>query len=117
MDIENYVFMGMNGSVCAVDRDSGRVIWHWQSPKPTRGFVSIFLDGDRLMAGLSGYLYCLDAASGRVLWENPLRGFGYGNFSFASVRGQGDVYAAVQEEEDEAARRAQQSGTMHTTGS
>ena len=111
MDIENYVFMGMNGSVCAVDRDSGRLIWQWQSPKPRRGFVSIFLDEDRLMAGLSGYLYCLDAASGRVLWENPLKGFGYGNFSFASVRGQSGVYAAVQEEEDEEARRRSSTNT------
>jgi outer membrane protein assembly factor BamB len=116
MNIENYVFMGMNGSVCAVNRDSGQIIWHWQSPKPRRGFVSVFLDEDRLMAGLSGYLYCLEAASGRVLWENPLKGFGYGNFSFASVRGQGDLYAAVQEEQDEEARRAQQSAaTTHTS--
>jgi outer membrane protein assembly factor BamB len=113
MGIENWVFVGMNGSVCAVERDSGRVVWQWQSPKPKRGFVSIFLDEDRIMAGLSGYLYCLDAASGRVLWENPLKGFGYGNFSFASVRGSWDATSAVQQEEDdEAARRA---STTHTT--
>jgi hypothetical protein len=113
MGVENFVFAGMNGSVVAIDRRNGQVAWHWQSPKPRRAFVSIFVDGDRVVAGLSGYLYCLDAASGRVLWENPLKGFGYGNFSFASVRGQMAVYAAAeQEQEEEEARRA---ATTHTT--
>jgi outer membrane protein assembly factor BamB len=104
--------MGMNGSVAALDRQTGRIVWHWQSPKARYSFVSIFLDGDRILAGLSGYLYCLDSATGRVLWENGLKGFGYGNFSFASLRGQMPIYAAAQQEdEDEAARRSSSSSS------
>ena len=114
MGIENFVFTGMNGNVLAIDRRNGQIAWQWQSPRPRRAFVSIFLDGDRVLVGLNGYLYCLDAASGRALWENPLKGFGHGNFSFASVRGgQMPVYAAAQQEqEEEEARRA---ATTHTT--
>jgi hypothetical protein len=113
MTLENFIFAGMNGSVVALDRRTGQVAWHWQSPKPRRAFVSIFLDGDRLLAGLSGYLYCLDAATGKVLWENPLKGYGYGHFSFASPRGQMAVYPAIQQEDDD--EQARRSTTTSTT--
>ena len=101
MAIDQLIFVALNGRVVAVDRERGRIVWNWQSPKPRRGFVSIMLDGDRVVAGLGGYLYCLDAATGRMLWQNPLTGFGLGMFSLASVRGvsQTNEIAAMADEQ------------------
>ena len=115
MTLENLIFAGMNGSVVALDRRTGQIAWQWQSPKPRRAFVSIFLDGDRVLAGLSGYLYCLNAATGQVLWENPMKGFGYGHFSFASQRGQMSVYPAIQQEDDDEAARQSTSNSAATS--
>jgi len=107
MEIDQLVYVGLNGRVFAIDRQSGRTIWEWESPKPRRGFVSLMLDGDRILAGLGGYLYCLNAATGRELWQNPLTGYGLGIFSFASARGQSNPAAVVQQEaDDEAARQS-----------
>lgn len=108
MAIDQLIFVGLNGRVVAVDRERGRVIWNWHSPKPRRGFVSIMLDGDRVVAGLGGYLYCLDAETGRMLWENPLTGFGLGMFSLASVRGssRSDEIPAMADEQSASADSA-----------
>jgi len=106
MRIDELIFVGLNGTVLAMDRQNGRAIWEWQSPKPSRGFVSLMLDGDRIMAGLGGYLYCLDAATGKLLWQNPLTGYGLGICSFVSVRGQSHAFGAAQQETDDEAARS-----------
>jgi outer membrane protein assembly factor BamB len=106
MRIDEMVFIGLNGRVLGMDRETGRLVWEWRSPKPRSGFVSVMLDGDRLLAGLSGYLYCLEAETGAQLWANPLTGYGLGIFSFASVRGQAPVNMIAQLAADEEARRS-----------
>lgn len=80
------VFVGFNGRVAAVDRAGGKIVWEWKSPKGS-GFVSLLLDGDRLIAAVSGYTYALDAMSGVQLWYQPFEGFGMGTTSLVSVRG------------------------------
>jgi outer membrane protein assembly factor BamB len=53
------------------------------------GYVSLLLDGDRLIVSTNGYIYCLDPLSGQILWNNPLKGYGSGApTSLVSVRGQ-----------------------------
>jgi PQQ-like domain len=111
MNINDLVFAGLNGRVVALDRARGRIVWQWRSPKPTRGFVTLMLDGDRLLAGLGGYLYCLDPATGRLLWENPLTGFGLGIFSFASVRGSTHPAGAAQQAADDESSDAAAAGS------
>jgi hypothetical protein len=76
MKIKDLVFTGLNGQVAALDRDSGEIVWHWVSPKPRSGYVTLLLDKDRLLVAVSGYLYCLDPLTGEPLWFNPLKGFG-----------------------------------------
>ena len=61
-------------------------LWEWKAPRGS-GFVSILLDGDRLVASVSGYVYCLDPVYGQVVWENHLRGYGTGYATLASVHG------------------------------
>ncbi len=69
--------------MAALDRYSGEVVWDWKAPQGS-GFVSLLLDGDRLIAAVSGYIYCLDPIFGQQVWENPMKGYGLGITSIAS---------------------------------
>jgi outer membrane protein assembly factor BamB len=99
------VFVGFNSRVAALDRYSGEVVWDWKSPEGS-GYVSLLLDGDRLIASVQGYTYCLDPLYGQEVWRNPLKGFGIGVASLASVNGsQPSIQAAA------AAKAAQQAAS------
>ncbi|MGA2065430.1 MAG: PQQ-binding-like beta-propeller repeat protein [Thermoguttaceae bacterium] len=80
------IFVGFHSQVVALHRDSGELVWQWKSPKGS-GYVTLLLDGDRLIVSVVGYMYCLDPATGSQLWFNELPGFGTGVASLASVRG------------------------------
>ena len=99
--LDQMVFAGLNGRVMALNRDTGQIVWEWCSPKPRKGFITVMLDGDRLIVGISGYLYCLEAATGRLKWQNPLTGYGIALFSFASIRGQAQESTTAQYEADQ----------------
>jgi outer membrane protein assembly factor BamB len=87
LQIEQLVFVGLNGYAVALDRDTGEIVWSNNEMKS--GYVSLLLDGDRLVVSTDGYIYCLDPLSGRILWNNPLRGYGAGApTALLSVRGQ-----------------------------
>jgi len=85
--VQDFLFVGLNGRVIALDRYDGSVVWKWKAPKAA-SFVSVMVDGDRLIAAANGYIYCLDPVFGQVVWENPLKGFGVGITSLASAHGQ-----------------------------
>ncbi|MGI9014165.1 MAG: PQQ-binding-like beta-propeller repeat protein [Phycisphaerales bacterium] len=82
--LDSLVFIGFNSRVVALDRYTGELAWDWQSPEGT-GFVSMLLDGDRLIVSVSGYTYCLDPIFGQEVWRNPLKGFGTGTPCIAST--------------------------------
>ena len=103
--LAEFVFVAFNSRAAALDRETGRIIWDWQSPKG-RGFVALLLDGDHLMASVDGYTYCLDAATGRQRWENHMAGFGTGVPTLASVRGTSLGSAILEESSREVRRRA-----------
>ena len=107
--VGDMVFVGLNRRVIALDRFDGHIVWEWKAPRGS-GFVSILLDGDRLVASVSGYVYCLDPVYGQVVWENALRGYGTGYATLASVHGvtRGGAAAA-------ATVAAQQAATAATT--
>ncbi len=87
MSIDQLIFVGLNGYALALDRDTGEIVWSNSEMKS--GFVTLLLDGDRLIVSTNGYIYCLDPRTGRILWNNPLRGYGMGvPTSLVSVRGQ-----------------------------
>ncbi len=89
MEIEDLVFVGFNKRTAALDRQSGEIIWEWRAPKG-HGYVSLLLDRDRLLVAVQGYTYCLDPRTGQQLWLNPMKGFGHGVTSIASVTGHTD---------------------------
>jgi outer membrane protein assembly factor BamB len=87
MSVDQLIFVGLNGYAIALDRDSGEIIWSNNEMKS--GYVTLLLDGDRLIVSTNGYIYCLDPLTGRILWHNPLKGYGAGApTSLISARGQ-----------------------------
>lgn len=84
--IADLVFIGFNSRIAALDRYSGEIAWEWKSPKGS-GFVTLLLDGDRLIASIQGYTYCIDPLFGQQVWFNNMKGFGIGTTSLVSVNG------------------------------
>jgi hypothetical protein len=111
--VDQLVFVGLNGWVAALDRDSGEIVWYCS--ELNSGYTTLLLDGDRLIASTNGYLYCLDPQSGKVVWKNPMTGYGTGIAHLASVRGQsGQVLlqqAAAAEEQKSAATHVPHAGS------
>ena len=118
MPVDELVFVGFNSRILALSRGSGEIAWSWQAAKPrSGGFVTMLLDGDRLVVSVSGYMYCLDPATGEQLWYNETKGFGTGVASLVSVRGQSPhalatvIAAAVEEQQRQAAAAAAAAGS------
>jgi hypothetical protein len=63
-DVDAFIFVGFNSRVAALHRDSGDILWQWKSPKGSCPYVSVLLDGDRLVVSVNGYTNCLDAFTG-----------------------------------------------------
>lgn len=84
--LDRLVFVGFNRRVVALDRYSGEIRWDWKAPKGG-GYVSLLIDGDRLIVNCQGYTWCLDPLSGEEVWFQPLKGFGTGIACMASIRG------------------------------
>lgn len=111
MSNDNLVFVGFNSRVLALDRESGDAVWMWQAPKPKNGgYVTLLLDGDRLIVSVIGYVYCLDPATGELLWNNDTKGCGTGVTSIVSVRGQSSHNVLAGAAMNEAQRQAAASG-------
>jgi len=99
MSPDQIIFVGFNSRVAAMDRDTGQLLWKWKARKGT-GYVTVLLDGDRLIVSVIGYTYCLDPVTGQEYWFNELSGMGTGVTSLASARGGSApaLYAATQDE-------------------
>jgi outer membrane protein assembly factor BamB len=111
MAIDQYVFVGLRGRVVALDRDTGAIAWACKEMKGS-SYVTLLLDGERLIVSSGGYLYCLDPENGRIVWHNPLRGYGVGVAHLVSVRGQPTpVTAQAAQADAEAAAAAAHSGS------
>ena len=86
MSIDQLVFVGLNGYAVALHRDTGEIVWSNSEMK--YGYVTLLLDGDRLIVSTNGYIYCLDPLTGRIRWHNPMKGYGAGTpTALLSVRG------------------------------
>lgn len=102
--LDQLVFVGLNGYVVALDRDTGEIVWSNNELKS--GYVTLLLDGDRLIVSTNGYIFCLDPLTGRILWNNRMSGYGAGTpASLISVRGQSSQ-TAIQQAVNEVASAA-----------
>jgi outer membrane protein assembly factor BamB len=81
------VFVGVRGTVLAIDRSSGETLW--ETELKGSDFVDVMMvDGD-LFAASKGRLYRLDPAGGAILWVNDLPGLGWGIVSIAGSHSAG----------------------------
>jgi outer membrane protein assembly factor BamB len=118
MKPSDLVFVGIKGSVVALNRASGTQVW--ATHLKGSGFVNVVLDGDRILAASYGEVFCLNPLTGEGLWHNPLKGFGYGLASIATQSNPGNdnaVTAAEMHRRDEeaAASSAAAASSVTTT--
>lgn len=78
----NVIYIGVKGSVLALDRATGTELWR---TKLKGDFVNVVLDGGQLYATTQGEISRLDPASGQVVWTNALRGMGLGLVTIATA--------------------------------
>ena len=70
------IYVGIKGSVIALDPTTGQKLW--ATHLKGSDFVNVVLDGDNLYATTYGEIFCLDPATGAGRWHNKLTGFGLG---------------------------------------
>jgi outer membrane protein assembly factor BamB len=86
---DNYLYLGTNGRVAALDISDGTIIW--QVYLQTDGIMSsttgedvnILYKEGMVYAGCNGYLFCIDGYSGEIIWHNGLKGFGFNDIVLA----------------------------------
>ncbi len=91
MHLSDILFTGFNKRVAALHRDTGKILWQWKAPYGS-SYVSLLLDGDRLIVSVDGYMYALDPFTGAQLWMNEMKGLGTGVTSLVSVRGSSSAH-------------------------
>jgi outer membrane protein assembly factor BamB len=82
-DTRALVYVGINGCVVALDRDSGAEVW--RADLRSGEYVTVLWDGVGLFAANSGESWRLDPATGESIWHNKLKGLGRGLVSLAST--------------------------------
>jgi outer membrane protein assembly factor BamB len=100
----NLVFIGIAGTVVALDRATGTEIW--RSPLKGGDFVNVALQGGELYATAKGELFCLDPSTGHIRWNNPLKGFGTGLMTIATPGTQQAVVMGEKKRRDDEAAAA-----------
>jgi len=82
MKSSELVFVGIKGSVVALNRATGQPVW--ATRLKGSDFVNVVLQEGAILASSYGEIYCLDPITGRTLWQNPLKGFGTGLATIAT---------------------------------
>ncbi len=103
MSQTNLIFIGIAGTVVALDRSTGSEVWR---SKLGGDFVNVFLQDGDLYAATKGEFFRLDPATGDIRWQNPLKGFGRGLITIAASGGQQVVVMREKAQRDAAAAAA-----------
>ncbi len=105
MKASDLVFIGIKGSVVALNRATGEQVW--ATHLKGWDFVNVVLEDRRLLATTHGEVFCLDPLTGQGLWQNPLKGFGTGLSTIATevhpAGGSGAVLAEEHGQQQQAA--------------
>ena len=74
MKTSDLVFVGIKGSVVALDRRTGNQVWavHLRGSD----FVNVVVQEGEILATCAGEIFCLDPLTGHGRWHNTLKGFG-----------------------------------------
>ncbi len=82
MKQSDLIFVGIKGSVLALDRSTGAQVW--ATHLKGSDFVNVVLDDGKIFASCYGEIFCLDPLTGAGIWHNPLKGFGTGLATIAT---------------------------------
>jgi outer membrane protein assembly factor BamB len=104
----NSIFVGIKGSVVALDRSTGSELWRSELGGD---FVNVVRQDGDLYAAAKGELFCLDPATGSIRWQNPLKGLGRGLVTIAISGSQQSVVMREKQQSDEAAAAAASTST------
>ena len=98
---QNVIFIGVKGTVAALDRATGEAIWMIELKGAD--FVNLVIDDDNLYATTKGEIFCLNPANGELRWHNRLSGMGWGLVTIATANGGQAVSMAEKRRRDQAA--------------
>ena len=110
MKSSDLVFVGIKGSVIALNRATGQQVW--ATHLKGRDFVNVVMQGGAILASCSGEIYCLDPLTGNARWHNPLKGFGMGLATIAMECKPGTANAPVLAEKRRRDEEAGASGAV-----
>src|SRR6266404_1333947 len=96
MKTSELVFIGIKGSVLALNRATGEQVW--ATHLKGSDFVNVVMEEETIFAATSGEIYCLDPVGGEGLWHNELKGFGTGLATIATHKSPGNGAATVMAE-------------------
>ena len=114
MNAAQLIFIGIKGSVLALDRTTGQHVW--TTSLKGSDFVNVVLQDGAVLASCRGEIFCLDPLSGVEIWRNPLKGFGRGLATIATQQNPADgnkgVLAEKRRRDEEAATAAAVAATV-----
>ncbi|HEY5914461.1 MAG TPA: PQQ-binding-like beta-propeller repeat protein [Verrucomicrobiae bacterium] len=93
MKTSDLVFIGIKGSVVALNRATGEQLW--ATHLKGSDFVDVVVQEETVLASCYGEIFCLDLLTGSARWHNPLKGFGRGLATIASGHPLGESNAPV----------------------
>jgi outer membrane protein assembly factor BamB len=117
MKTSDLVYIGIKGSVVALDRATGEQVW--ATHLKGSDFVNVVLDDGVILASCSGEIFCLDPLTGADRWHNRLKGFGTGLATIATELNPGHgrlaAFAEKRRRDQEAAASAAAVSTVAAT--
>ncbi|MFO1502021.1 MAG: PQQ-binding-like beta-propeller repeat protein [Verrucomicrobiota bacterium] len=111
MKTSDLVYIGIKGSVIALNRASGEQIW--ATHLKGSDFVNVLVEDNKLFATCSGEAFCLDPATGEGLWHNRLKGLGTG---LATIATEDTLRHSLTTVLSEKRRRDEQAAASASTG-
>src|SRR6266850_7663792 len=93
MKTSDLVFIGIKGSVVALNRGTGEQVW--ATHLKGIDFVNVVVQDGTVMASCHGEIFCLDPLTGDARWHNPLKGFGMGLATIAPGESSGSAWTSV----------------------
>jgi len=113
MKISDLVFIGIKGSVVALNCATGQQVW--ATRLKGLDFVNVLVQDGAVLASCSGEIFCLDPLTGKGIWHNPLKGIGTGLATIATEHNPGDGNAPVLAEKRRRDKEAEASSAASVT--
>src|SRR3974390_1424433 len=101
MKTAQLVFIGIKGSVVALNRATGQQVW--ATHLKGSDFVNVVVQDGAVLASCCGEIFSLDPLTGVVMWRNPLKGFGTGLATIAMAQSANAAVLAEKRRQDEEA--------------